>query len=79
MGLRLRERREARRLKNSQVATYLNISTAHVSDIENGKSNPSLDLLARLARYYDTSSDYLLGITDDPRPYAQRGCSKATK
>ena len=65
---RLRARREARGLRNSQVARTLGISTAHVSDMESGKSKPSLELLARLAELYATSTDYLLGLTDDPAP-----------
>ncbi len=68
MGERLRERRVARRLRNAQVATYLGISAAHLSDMESGKNKPSVDLLARLARYYGTSADYLLELSDDPAP-----------
>ena len=36
--------------------------------MENGKAGPSLDLLTRLAKYYRTTADYLLGLTDDPDP-----------
>jgi transcriptional regulator with XRE-family HTH domain len=36
--------------------------------MESGKSKPSLELLARLADLYATSTDYLLGLTDDPAP-----------
>lgn len=60
--------REQRNLTGRAAATYLGISSAHVSDMENDKAGPSLDLLARLAKYYRTSADYLLGITDDPSP-----------
>lgn len=69
---RLKERRERRGLKNSQVALYLDVSTAHVSDMESGKRKPSLELLARLAEFYRCSVDYLLGLTDDPRPASGR-------
>lgn len=65
---RLRERREKRRLRNGQVALYLGITTSYVSQMENGKKQPSLEVLTRLAKYYDTSADYLLGLTDDPSP-----------
>lgn len=74
---RLRERRERRNLKNSQVALYLGLSTAHVSNIESGTREPSLDLLVRLAEYYRCSVDYLLGITDDPRPAGKQSMSEA--
>ena len=77
LASRLRERRERRNLKNSQVALYLGLSTAHVSNIESGTREPSLDLLVRLAEYYRCSVDYLLGITDDPRPASQQSVSEA--
>lgn len=70
MSSRLIERRENRGLKNSQVALYLDISSAHVSDIESGKRKPSLELLVRLADYYHCTTDYLLGRTDNPNGYA---------
>ena len=38
--------------------------------MENGKAGPSLDLLTRLAKYYRTTADYLLGLSDDPAPAA---------
>lgn len=63
---RLRERRKKLGLTNGQVATYVGISRTHVSDLENGKSNPSIDLLIRLARYYKTTVDYLLELTENP-------------
>lgn len=65
---RLRDLRERRNLSGRAAATYLGISSAHVSDMENGKAKPSLELLTRLAGYYHTSADYLLGLTDDPSP-----------
>lgn len=72
LGERLRELREQRRLTGRAAATYLEISGAHVSDIESGKSLPSLDLLTRLAGFYRTTSDYLLGLSDDPSPVAEQ-------
>lgn len=54
-------------LTRGQVAIYVEISRAHVSDLEKGKSNPSIDLLRRLALYYKTTVDYLLELTEDPK------------
>lgn len=75
LARRLRERRERRNLKNSQVALYLGLSTAHISNLESGKREPSLDLLVQLADYYRCSVDYLLGVTDDPRPASKQALS----
>ena len=36
----------------------------HISDMENNKRRPSLDLLVRLARFYGVSTDYLLGMDE---------------
>lgn len=72
LGTRLRGLREKRGLTGRATATYLGISAAHVSDMESGKAFPSLDLLIRLARFFDTSTDYLLGVTDDPAAAEQR-------
>jgi transcriptional regulator with XRE-family HTH domain len=69
LGERLRRSREAKELRNRQVCDHLEMSPAHLSDMESGKSNPSVELLARLADLYGVSADYLLGFTEDPRPY----------
>lgn len=60
LGERLSSRRKELRLTNGQVATYLGISRAHVSDLENDKAKPSIDLLMRLAGLYKTTAGYLL-------------------
>lgn len=67
LGERLRERRLKLRLTNGQVAKYIGISKAHVSDMEHDRSKPSLELLGRLARYYKTTTDYLLELTDQAK------------
>ena len=68
IGERIRELRTAKGQTGGQVATYLGITSVHVSNIESGKRKPSLDLLAKLAHYFGCSTDYLLGLTDDPSP-----------
>jgi len=66
---RLKERREATGLSQGQVAEYEGISTSYLSGLERGYNAPAVwPLLARLARRYRTNTDYLLGLTDDPRP-----------
>lgn len=69
VGERLRERREERELSQGQVAAYEGISPQYLSKLELGTNEPGVwDLLARLARRYETSADYILGLTDDPVP-----------
>ena len=43
-----------------------------ISMYERGKRKPDPETLLRFARLYDTTSDYLLGLTDDPRSLVNR-------
>lgn len=66
LGTRLRARRKALKMSGGQVAAHLGVSQVHISDMENNKRKPSLELLVRLARFYGVSTDYLLGL-DEPQ------------
>ena len=69
MYQRLRNLREDRDLNQTAVAQVLHVSQTTYSRYENGTLDiPSASLIA-LAKFYKTSVDYLLGLTDDPRPY----------
>ena len=53
----------------NRLATYsISVRQSPISGIENGDSKPSLDMLVGLVYSLDTNADYLLGLTDDPRP-----------
>lgn len=54
----------------SQVNVAVNIGVAQemISSYESGKSLPSANTLVKLAKYLNTSTDYLLGLTDDATP-----------
>ena len=62
---RIRELREDRDLKQKDLATALNCSQVCYSYYEIGKRDIPTDVLIALARYYQTSTDYLLGLTDN--------------
>jgi transcriptional regulator with XRE-family HTH domain len=69
---RLVERREATGLTQGEVAARVGFSQQYISDFERGLKEPGvLRLVTALATLYDTSLDYLLGITDDPQPPPQ--------
>lgn len=70
--MRLRDIREDSDLKQVSVATALRISQSTYSQYENGKRQLPLDILIQLAIYYDTSTDYLLGLTDERKPYPRK-------
>lgn len=66
----LRKRLKELRGKRTQeeVAKDLDISRARYSHYENGRSEPDNEMLQKMASYYNVSTDYLLGTTDDPTP-----------
>lgn len=70
LGKRLRALRESKQLSQIEVGRLLRITSASVSAYELAKREPDHDTLTKLADLYNTSADYLLGRTDDPRPFA---------
>lgn len=52
--------RKARHLNQQKVAIDLNISREALSHYENGKREPSLDMLNKLSKYFNVSIDYLI-------------------
>ena len=66
---RLRDLREDKDLRQSQLATMLGISQTTYSRYETEELNIPVDTLIKLAKYYNTSIDYLVGFTDKKAPY----------
>lgn len=62
--MRLRDLREDNDITQSQIASILNIRQNTYSQYENGKRQMPIELLWRLADYYNTSIDYLVGRTN---------------
>lgn len=69
--MRIRDMREDRDLTQKQLADYLHIRQNTYSQYETGQRQLPLDVLIALARYYKTSADYLLGLTDERKPYPE--------
>ena len=67
--MRIRDMREDRDLTKKQLADHLHIRQNTYSQYETGQRQLPLDVLIALARYYKTSADYLLGLTDERKPY----------
>ncbi len=67
--MRLRDIREDRDLTQRQVADYLHIRQNTYSQYESGQRGLPIDTLIKLARYFGVSTDYILGLTDEPHPY----------
>ena len=67
-GSRLRELRKSKDLSQYYIAQELGIPRTTYANWEQGKADPNLEMLARLAEVLNVSTDYLLGLTDDPAP-----------
>ncbi len=66
---RLRNLREDKDINQDEIAKLLNISQTTYSRYESGVLDiPSLSLI-KLAEFYKTSIDYLVGLTDEAKPY----------
>ena len=67
--MRLRDIREDRDITQQTIADYLHIRQNTYSQYENGHRQLPIDILIKLALYFNTSTDYILGLTDEPKPY----------
>ena len=67
MYARLRALREDRDMSQTQIARMLGMSQTGYSKYETGENDIPTAILIKLARFYGTSIDYLLGESDDPK------------
>ncbi len=66
---RLRDLREDKDLLQKDIASYLNMSQTGYSKYEVGTNDIPTSVLIKLTIYYNTSVDYILGITNEIKPY----------
>lgn len=69
MYLRIRDLREDADLTQQQIAEYLHGNQSNYSKVERGTASLSLEDAVKLAQFYETSVDYLVGLTDVREPY----------
>lgn len=69
MYRRIRDLREDADLNQTKVAKYLGMSQTGYSKYETGENDIPTAVLIKLARFYDTSIDYLLGETNTRKRY----------
>lgn len=65
---RLRTLRLKHGLTMKALGEQMNVAASTISGYENGNRKPDLDTLQKLADWFHTSTDYLIGRTDDPTP-----------
>ncbi len=72
MYQRIRDLREDRDLTQRKVADMLGMSQTGYSKYETGENDIPTSILIKLAKFYDTSIDYLLGQTKNPKRYPEK-------
>ena len=72
MYKRIRELREDLDLNQTTIAKFLGMSQTGYSKYETGENDIPTSILIKLAEYYNTSIDYILGLTDERKPYPKR-------
>lgn len=70
--LRFKDLREDKDKVQKELAILLKISQAQYSRIEKGINQASYEQLIALAIFYNTSIDYILGITNKKEPYPKK-------
>lgn len=65
---RLRDLREDADLNQTQVAKFLGMSQTGYSKYETEENDIPTQVLVKLARFYHTSTDYILGVSDRREP-----------
>ena len=71
--MRLKDLREDADVTQKQIATFLNIKQNTYSQYENEQRQIPLEALIKLAGFFETSTDYILEITDERKPYPRVG------
>lgn len=66
---RIKDTREDNDLLQKQIAIVLKITRQQYGLYESGKREIPLEKLIKLANFYNTSTDYLLGLTNITKPY----------
>lgn len=69
MKLRLKDIREDRDIKQVDVAKFLNCTQVCYSRYENEQRDIPLNILCLLAEFFNTTTDYILGLTDNPNKH----------
>lgn len=67
--MRLKDIREDKDITQKTLSEYLNIKQNTYSQYETGQRQIPIEILIKLAIYFDTSTDYILGLTDNPEKY----------
>ncbi|OSX53637.1 helix-turn-helix domain-containing protein [Anoxybacillus ayderensis] len=68
LGDRLKRLRLEKKLTQEELGKKINVTKVSISGYENGNRTPDTETLQKLADFFNVTTDYLLGRTDDPNP-----------
>lgn len=74
MYQRIRDLREDKDLTQKQIGQLLNMSQTGYNQYEIGKNDIPTRVLIQLAKFYNTSVDYILELTNETKPYPRISC-----
>lgn len=77
--LRIKDLREDKEILQKDMAKILNTTQTNYSKYELGKINIPIETLKKLALFFNTSTDYLLGLTNEIKPYPRNTQKKGVK
>lgn len=66
---RIKELRKEKKLTQLQVSIGIGMEQTHYARYERGERDPSVGTFKKLARFFNTSIDYLVGETDNRKRY----------
>ena len=70
--MHLRDLREDNDLTQTHIAKLLNIKQNTYSQYESGVRQIPIDTIVKLCKFYNTSVDYIIGLTNEERPYPRK-------
>lgn len=65
----LKELRESKNLTQTELGKIFNLTQRQVSTYETGRNEPPYETLRMYAKYFNVSTDYILGLTRDPEQH----------
>jgi len=73
IGERLNEARKDRGITQTELAEYLSVSVKTISSYETDRSKPDDENKIKIARFFNISLDYFLGLINEPLPFERSG------
>lgn len=65
-AFRVKKLRKAKKLSQQELAEELGLTQTSISGIESGLRTTTIEKLILLAQFFEVSTDYLLGLKDEP-------------